>query len=295
MQPFKAGTVQANGIQFHYLEMGAGPLALCLHGFPDSPWTYRYLLPELAKAGYRAVAPFMRGYAPTEIPANGDYRTNTLAADVTALHAALDGDEKAVLIGHDWGSVAALGAAAQAPQRWRRCVLMSVPPFSVFGQIAFSYEQIKRSFYVWFFQMQIADAIVPGNDLAFIDGLWADWSPGYDAKEDLLHVKDCLRHPASLQAAMGYYRSLFDPARFGSPAGMEEQIAVWGRPIPQPALYLHGTQDGCVGLDAATTKNVLDFLGAGSAAERIDGAGHFLQVEKPVQINERILRFLGPA
>lgn len=295
MQPFKAGTVQANGIQFHYLEMGAGPLALCLHGFPDSPWTYRYLLPELAKAGYRAVAPFMRGYAPTEIPADGDYRTRTLAADVTALHEALDGDEKAVLIGHDWGSVAALGAAAQAPQRWRRCVLMSVPPFSVFGQIAFSYEQIKRSFYFWFFQMQIADAIVPGNDLAFIDGLWADWPPGYDAKEDLLHVKDCLRHPASLQAAMGYYRSLFDPARFGSPAGMEEQIAVWGRPIPQPALYLHGTQDGCVGLDAATTKNVLDFLGAGSAAEQIDGAGHFLQVEKPVQINERILRFLGPA
>jgi pimeloyl-ACP methyl ester carboxylesterase len=172
---------------------------------------------------------------------------------------------------------------------------MSVPPFSVFGQIAFSYEQIKRSFYFWFFQMQIADAIVPGNDLAFIDGLWADWSPGYDAKEDLLHVKDCLRHPANLQAAMGYYRSLFHPARFGSSAGMEEQSVAWGRPIPQPALYLHGTQDGCVGLDAEATNSVLTFLGAGSAAERIDGVGHFMLVENPAQINERILRFLGPA
>lgn len=295
MQTFKTSTVEANGIQFQYLEAGAGPLALCLHGFPDSPWTYRYLIPALVKAGYRAVAPFMRGYAPTEIPANGDYLTSTLAADVVALHEALGGDEKAVLIGHDWGSVAAMGAAVQAPQRWRRCVFMSVPPFSVFGQIAFSYEQIKRSFYFWFFQMQIADTIVPGGDLAFIDGLWADWSPGYDAKEDLLHVKDCLRHPANLQAAMGYYRSLFDPVRFGSPAGMEEQVAAWGRPIPQPALYLHGTQDGCVGLDATATNNVLNFLGAGSAAERINGAGHFLHVEKPAKIDERILQFLGQA
>ncbi|MES2238603.1 MAG: alpha/beta hydrolase [Pseudomonadota bacterium] len=295
MQTFKTSTVQANGIQFQYLEVGTGPLALCMHGFPDSPWTYRYLLPELAKAGYRAVAPFMRGYAPTGVPADGNYQTSALAADVVALHEALGGDEKSVLIGHDWGSVAALGAAAQAPQRWRRCVLMSVPPFAVFGQIAFSYEQIKRSFYFWFFQMQIADAIVPGNDLAFIDGLWADWSPGYDAKEDLLHVKDCLRNPANLQAAMGYYRSLFHPARFGSPAGMEEQIAAWGRPIPQPTLYLHGTQDGCVGLDAEATKSVLAFLGTSSAAEQINGVGHFMLVENPAQINERILQFLGQA
>lgn len=132
MQAFKTGTVQANGIRFHFLEAGAGPLALCLHGFPDSPWTYRYLLPELAKAGYRTVAPFMRGYAPTEVPADARYQTSALAADVVALHRALGGDGKSVLIAHDWGSVAAFGAAAQAPERWRRCVIMNVPPFAVF-------------------------------------------------------------------------------------------------------------------------------------------------------------------
>jgi len=185
METFKTGTVQANGIQFHFLEAGEGPLALCLHCFPDSPWSYRYLLPELANAGYRAVAPFMRGYAPTEVPADGRYSTSTLADDVIGLHKALGGDGKAVLIAHDWGSVAAVRGAAKAPQAWRRCAIMGVPPFAIFGQVAFSYEQIKRSFYFWFFQMQISDAIVPGNDLAFIDGLWADWSPGYDAKEDL--------------------------------------------------------------------------------------------------------------
>lgn len=295
MASFKTGTVQANGIEFHFLEAGEGPLALCLHGFPDSPWCYRHLLPELAGAGYRAVAPFMRGYAPTQVPSDGSYQTSTLAADVVALHTALGGDDQAVLIGHDWGSVAAYGGAAQAPKCWRRCVFMSVPPFAVFGQIAFSYAQIKRSFYFWFFQMQLADAIVSNNDLAFIDGLWADWSPGHDAREDLLSVKECLRRPQNLTAALGYYRALFDPARFGSPAGMEEQDAVWGHAIIQPALYLHGTQDGCIALDADAAKGIPAFLGTGSEVEQVEGVGHFMLVEKPAQVNERILRFLGRA
>jgi len=109
MPEFKTGSVSANGLRFHYLEMGEGPLALCLHGFPDSPWTYRHLIPELARAGYRAVAPFMRGYAPTEVPSDSHYQTGVLAADVAALHGALGGDSNAVLIAHDWGSVAVMG------------------------------------------------------------------------------------------------------------------------------------------------------------------------------------------
>jgi pimeloyl-ACP methyl ester carboxylesterase len=171
MPEFKTGSVTANGLRFHYLAMGEGPLALCLHGFPDSPWTYRHLLPELAKAGYRAVAPFMRGYAPTEVPSDGRYQTSVLAADVAGLHAALGGDSRAVLIAHNWGAVAAYGAAALEPARWRRCAIMNVPPLGVFGLVAFRYEPIKRSFYFWFFQMKVSDQVVPANDLAFIDGL----------------------------------------------------------------------------------------------------------------------------
>jgi pimeloyl-ACP methyl ester carboxylesterase len=140
-------------------------------------------------------------------------KTSTLAADVIALHGALGKDANAVLIANDWGSVAAYRGAAREPMRSRRCVIMNVPPLGVFGQLAFRYDQIKRSFYFWFFQMQISDSIVPADDLAFIDGLWADWSPCYDLKEDLPRVKDCLRNPVNLRAAMGYYRALFDPAR----------------------------------------------------------------------------------
>ena len=292
MPEFKTGVVRANGLRFHYLEEGEGPLALCLHGFPDSPWSYRYLLPALAKAGYRAVAPFMRGYAPTEVPPDGRYHTSSLAADVVALHGALGGDAHAVLIAHDWGSVAAYGGAALEPTRWRRCVIMNVPPLAVFGHLAFRYEQIKRSFYFWFFQMQVSDAVVPANDLAFIDGLWADWSPGYDATYDVARVKECLRDPANLRAAMGYYRAFFDPVRFGLPEWTEEQGAAWGRPTPQPTLYLHGMNDGCIALDANAAAELRAFLSPDSQVERIAGVGHFLLVERSQEVNDRILRFL---
>src|SRR3954468_21252852 len=98
-------TVTANGVDFSYLTWGPadGPLALCLHGFPDSAHTWRLLGPALADAGFRVVAPFMRGYAPTTGPADGRYQTGMLASDAIELHAALGGDERAVLIGHDWG------------------------------------------------------------------------------------------------------------------------------------------------------------------------------------------------
>jgi len=286
------GQVTANRLNFAYLEAGSGPLALCLHGFPDSPWTYRSLLPALAEAGYRAVAPFMRGYAPTAIAADGHYRTSDLVGDAVALHQALGGDGEAVLIAHDWGATAAWGATTLEPQRWRRVVIANVPPFQIFGQIAFRYDQLKRSFYFWFFQMSIAESIVGANDLAFLDGLWADWSPGYNATDDLAQVKECLRDPANLRAAMGYYRAFFDPARFGSPEWTIEQGAAWGRPTPQPTPYLHGTNDSCIARDANAAVALRAFLGPDSQVDRIEGVGHFLLVERSQEVNDRILRFL---
>jgi len=78
------GRVDANGLSFATLSQGEGPLALCLHGFPDSAWTWRHLLPELAAAGYRGVAPFLRGYAPTSIPDDGLYQPGAIASDAIA-------------------------------------------------------------------------------------------------------------------------------------------------------------------------------------------------------------------
>ncbi len=282
--------IQAGGLTFGCLAAGPedGPLALCLHGFPDTAHTYRHLLPELAAAGFRAVAPFSRGYAPTAVPADGRYQTGALARDANALHDALGGDGRAVLIGHDWGAQATYGAAGSAPDRWRKVVAMAVPVGPALAGSFFTYDQIKRSFYMYFFQNPLADVLVAADDLAFVARLWEDWSPGYDATEDLAFVRASLGTPENLGAALGYYRALFDPAK-QSPELAAEQQALSGVP-PQPTLYLHGAQDGCMAADVSGT--VRSVLVPGSEVAVIEGAGHFLHLERPDEVNARILSFL---
>jgi pimeloyl-ACP methyl ester carboxylesterase len=157
-----------------------------------------------------------------------------LINDANGLHEALGGDGDAVIIAHDWGALVAWGAPVHAPERWRKVVIANIPPLKVYGQVLVTPAAIDRVSHFWFFQMAIADAIVAADDFAFIDYLWSNWSPGYDASKDVPRVKDCLRDPANLSAALGYYRALFDPARFGSEQGMAEQGAAWGPSPPSP-------------------------------------------------------------
>ena len=180
-QAIAPGTITANGLEFGFLTVGSGPLALLLHGFPDSAWTWRHLMVDLAEAGYRAVAPFLRGYSPTAVPADGHYQPGAVAADANALHDALGGGDDAVLVGHDWGALASYSAAAHQPERWSRVVTAAVPPPATVAASFLTYDQLHRSWYMFFFQSPFADMVVPMDDMAFIDRLWADWSPGYDA------------------------------------------------------------------------------------------------------------------
>lgn len=266
-----------NGVDYSALVCGSeGPLALCLHGFPDSAHTWRHLLPRLAAAGFRAVAPWLRGYAPTGLAPGGDYSVTAIAGDVTGLHDALGGDADAVLIGHDWGAIIAY-AAASTPGRFRRVVTLAVPPPATAAKAFLSYDQLRRSFYVMLFQTPLAEFAVAADDLRFLDRLWADWSPGYDAARDLPEVKASLRRPEHLAAAIGYYRAMFGS---GVPDGVPSA----------PTLYLHGTQDGAFGVEG--TAGAEDELGAGSRVERLDGVGHFLHLETPEQVNEMILEWV---
>ncbi|WP_329087511.1 alpha/beta hydrolase [Actinomadura citrea] len=292
MGDITAGSADANGLDFGYLTAGPqdGPLALLLHGFPDSPHTWRHLMPELATAGYRAVAPFMRGYAPTSVPEDGAYQSGALAADAVALHEALGGGPDAVLIGHDWGAFAAYGAANAAPDRWRKAVALSVPPISVMTTAFFDYEQLKRSFYIFVFQTPLAELAF---DRAFVEGLWRDWSPddGRDRSGDVDRVMECLAAPANAAAAIGYYRAMLDPSRLvGRYAAEQQATTVVGE---RPVLYLHGAEDGCLAADAVDLDAVRAALPPGSRAERIPAAGHFLQLDRPAEVNERVLSWLA--
>ena len=291
MAPTEQIEITANGLRFAALAAGPadGPLALCLHGFPDSAHSWRYLLPDLADRGFRAVAPWMRGYAPSEVPSDGSYGVGALIADTTALHEALGADGRAVLIGHDWGAITAYGAASFAPDRWARLVAGAVPPLGAIGMKLFGYDQLKRSFYMFVFQSPMAEMAVAADDLAFIERLWQDWSPGYEAAEDVAGVKDALRDPANLSAALGYYRAMLGSAP--PDPTYDAQAAASAVMPPQPTLYLHGNQDGCMAVDLATDS--LAFLSPGSRFEVIEGTGHFLHVEKPEQVNRLIVDWVA--
>ena len=290
----RSATVQANGLQFGVLEAGSGPLALCLHGFPDAAHTWRHLLPALAGAGFHAVAPFMRGYAPTGVPADGAYQLGALIADAVALHEVLGGDSDAVLIGHDWGAEAAYGAAAYAPGRWRRLVTLAVPPAALDEVLFSDYDQLRRFFYLFMFRdpAGFAEAVVARDGMAFLDRLWRDWSPGFQPGEHLAQVKQCLQQRANLSAALGYYRAA---GAVGEGTGTTAQYAAEqqaaGRQPPQPTLYLHGARDGCIGVELARGTERL--LAPSSRMIVIDDAGHFLHLEKPSAVNDHVLSWVS--
>ena len=283
--------IAANNTEFSYLECGSGKLALLLHGFPDTAQTWRHLMPQLASAGYRVVAPFMRGFAPSAVPADGCYQTAMLARDANALHEELGGDGDAVIIGHDWGAPSVYGAAIDAPSRWKKVVGLAVPPTAALG-MAFvqNLEQIKKSWYMFFFQHGLADLVVGANNHAFIKMLWREWSPGYDASVDLEFVRKSLADPKNLQAALGYYRAtLGDGYRDPSLKALQDQM---GAGVPtQPLLYLHGADCGCVGVDVFELAKTL--APANIKFELIAAAGHFLQLEQPEKVNKLICDFIA--
>lgn len=274
----------------HWLEWGSPDdrPAVLLHGFPDAATTWRHLGPNLAEQGFRVIAPWLRGYAPTTVPPSGNYRMGTLAADFTALTDHLGGDDP-VLVGHDWGAIIGYTAVATHPERWRRLVTLAVPPLGAVMAGFLTFEQIRRSWYMFVFQHPLAEGIVAADDLRFIDELWHEWSPGHDPVADLPDVKAALRDPANLGAAIGYYRAMLGTAAPDADTPADQAAFL---PMAIPTLYLHGADDGCMGADLVSGA-AASLPTEGSRTEVLDGVGHFLHLEDPSRVNALIAEFLA--
>lgn len=282
MQTHTIKTLDVNGVELSYLERGTGPLVLCLHGFPDTAYSFEAMMELLAGNGYRAVAPFLRGYYPSALAADNDYSIPTVARDVLALIDAL-GDGKASVIGHDWGGFAAYTAANIAPEKVDKLVVLAVPHMH---KSVFSWAQLKKSWYVMFFQLPwLPERRVAADNFEFIDQLYRDWSPNWSESEfNLAPVKQALGIAGGLTAALSYYRTLIR----GSNAQDRE---VMGQQTSVPALWIVGEADGSIGAD--------QFEGIESAFTgsfeilSVPSAGHFVHREAPEIVHNKLLAFLA--
>ncbi len=276
--------IRANGLEFAYLEQGVGPLVLCLHGFPDTAYSFRDLTGRLAAQGYRAVAPFMRGYAPTSIPTDGDYRIGTLARDAIALIDHL-GAREAIIVGHDWGAAAAYAAATLRPDRVKRIVAAAVPHLRRF-LLRPTFKQLYRSRYMAQFQLPgWGERRLAGNS-PWLEKLIREWSPGWAfSDEDLAPLRANFSDPARIKAALGYYRAL------PSSLAAAETWQMMSAPVSVPTCIVFATDDGCIGREMFSSQEHL-FASEFQLSEIAD-AGHFMHLEQPQVFSERVIRFLS--
>ena len=175
MSDFEAMTLRAGSLSFSAHAAGKGPTVLLVHGFPDHARSWRFQLPALADAGYRAVAPTLRGYEPSSQPADGDYHIVRMAEDVVAWIDDLGG-EPVHLVGHDWGAIIAYAVAALAPARLLSLTTLAIPHPGRLRSHGLRQlpSQLRNSWYILFFQLRgIADFVVEARDWAFIEKLWA--------------------------------------------------------------------------------------------------------------------------
>ena len=281
--------IRANGLDFAYIEEGSGPLVLLLHGFPDTAQTWSHQMPALARAGYRAVAPYLRGYSPSEIPRDGFYDKATLATDIAELIRALGGGRPVHLIGQDWGAIISYAVLAAFPELIRRAVVIAVPHPAQVAKSLLEAKHIHRSFHWWFFQIpDLPEKALVANDFAFIDYLWTYWtSPGYQDAAHRLEIKAMLAMPGVLAATLAYYRAMLDPAK-GDPR-LDAMRPRMQRPIPVPTLALCGGDD----LRGELMTDQAQYFSGEYSYRVVAGAGHFLHREKPAEVTRLIIEWLG--
>ena len=280
--------IRANGLTFAYLEDGPadGPLALFLHGYPDSAQSWEHQLPAFAAAGYRAVAPWLRGYPPTDIPPKGaHYDRATLATDAAALIEALSPGRPCVFIGQDWGAAIGYGLLAAYPDKVSRAALLAVPhPQAVRATLRRSPKHVLRSFHWFLFQLPwLPEWLCSRRDYRFLETLWKLWSPRYSDTAHVAEIRRAMMTPGALQASLAYYRAMFGTQN-ADPA-LADVRARLDAPITVPTRVLIGGED--------MRREMLEAARPHFTAEyewtEVAGTGHFLHREAPDTVNALLL------
>ncbi|WP_405612863.1 alpha/beta fold hydrolase [Streptomyces sp. NBC_00076] len=303
--------------RIHLVEQGTGPLVLLLHGFPESWYSWRHQLPVLAAAGYRAVAVDVRGYGRSSKPDAVDaYRMLDLVADTVAVVEALDG-RPAVVVGHDWGATIAAHSALVRPDVFRAVGLLSVPytppggprPTEIFAQLGGG----KEEFYVSYFQEpgRAEGEIEPdvrGWLAGFYAALSADTMPAPGAPDPhfvspggTLRDRFPDRAPAWLgEHELGFYAGEFEHT--GLTGALNRYRAMdldWkdladyaGAPITQPSLFLGGSLDASTTWLSDAIEAFPTTLPGLHASHLLAGCGHWIQQERPEEVNGHLLDWL---
>ena len=271
--------VHANGLRFVCLEAGPpdGPLALLLHGFPDTPHGWSHVTEALAEDGFHVVAPFMRGYTPTEVPSEV-VTVDQLGADAVGLINALGYERASVLVGHDWGAAAAYLAASIEPNCVQRLVTVGVPHPSTIKPTA-HLLWVGRHFFT--LRIPGAAARVRRRRFALIDTYYRRWSPTWNfGQEETEPVKDAFADPKSLKSAIGYYRG----SRIGTtPVGFR------GRKIGVPTMAVAGADDPSI---PPTAYEIARRKFTGSYQVQTYPGGHFVHRESPRVFIDGLRAFL---
>lgn len=275
--------IDANGIRFHCLTDGTGPLVLLLHGFPQCSYEYRNLIPALARAGYRAVAPDMRGFGDTSRPARiEDYALQTLGDDVAALVDAF-GERNAHVLGHEWGGIVAAEAALSHPDKVDRLILVNGPPVITLGRaIHHSWRQRIRSSYVLFYRIPR----LPEWCLTALHGrvLSVLLSGGAFSAEDRAVYRDAICKPRAAWAGLAYYRSIAHTIK-------DDSNRLRGKRISAPTLVLWGERDWTLRRDLA-----LRLDGQFTNPPRkvfFSDVGHWVIEARPDEVARAVIGFIG--
>jgi pimeloyl-ACP methyl ester carboxylesterase len=264
----------ANSLEWTALSAGTGQPVLLAHGFPETPATFDRTIEHLAARGFRAVAPYMRGYHPRTVKGIERFHANALAEDLLAIADELSPSAPAILIGHDWGAFATYRAAAMRPERWSKIITLGIPhPAMIRPSLRLAWG--LRHFVV--FQLEgWALKRLRADDFAEIDAIYRRWAPAWKfGPEETAPVKEIFRHPGTLEGALSYYWHFARQTRDEAKRARELDRS----PIPVPAVIVVGRDDAALRPEAV--REAPKIFPRGAAIEWIDGAGHFLHREQP--------------